>query len=891
MDGKLFPPILETKLPAFAVRSEFDEAIQNTVSIEEMIIPFQMNKAVALGDISKMSLIVKTAQTGKKLGVLTSAGQPAETVSGFSVAFDCSSLNLEVGQYYKVQLAYINLNDEIGYYSQAGIIKKTSEPTLKILELKDDLSITNRFEYTGSYQQTEDTSEKVYSYCFTISDLKHNIISTSGECLHNSSKDESNSESHDSWINNADLTYDESYIFSYKIKTINGYEAERSYIVTTTESVNIDLNIDLETKLNYEDGLVELYLLPRTGKRSVVTGDFVLVRASSLTDFKFWDPVEEFHYVNVELSSATPLLLWEDYLIEQGETYRYAIQAYNSNRLYSNRLEAKNGRIQANFEYCFLSDAEHQLKIKFNPKISSLKTTVVESKVNTLGNKYPFIFKNGYVEYKEFPISGLLSLLSDENGKFNLKYSQEKRFDKRITTPGGGQDATYYHDLSDDNIYSERQFKLEVLNWLNNGQPKLFRSPTEGNYIVRLMNSSLAPNDTLGRMLHTFSTTACEVAEYNFTNIKQLNLISSPRSRTSTVRIGQIIPRDLFADPNRVKNYPKLTFTGTTKISLPPSYSVSIVDAEPGTQFEIGFVGSTPRTIEIGGTGAYIVPIAKAPNSYGETLYVQFIKLKKGDWRDTKVNFEYYEDKPFDTFSEICDISIQDEIRRFVGYDFDVNLVQDTSEITSNFNCVLTDIKRDLGRFHFIRIEKRYVQEMWPNGKGQYSRTEIPSTDIIQDDEWNPLIIYHDAKNNIYYDGGLNKRMVSEPDYRFSLNDDYSYSYLGFNPTETRLNSDFSQSFGRIDSIRNIDRVYSLKVGSGLMVDIGYRVKIKKYSVENGRLKDSAEFKNYTQAKLSINNFFASPGSDKNKDKYLELINTLNITYKAYIRKLKSELQ
>jgi hypothetical protein len=52
------------------------------------------------------------------------------------------------------------------------------------------------------------------------------------------------------------------------------------------------------------------------------------------------------------------------------------------------------------------------------------------------------------------------------------------------------------------------------------------------------MNSSLSPNDTLGRMLHTFSTTACEIADYNFNNIKNLKLISSPRSYTSTVRVG-----------------------------------------------------------------------------------------------------------------------------------------------------------------------------------------------------------------------------------------------------------------------------------------------------------------------------------------------------------------
>jgi len=67
---------------------------------------------------------------------------------------------------------------------------------------------------------------------------------------------------------------------------------------------------------------------------------------------------------------------------------------------------------------------------------------------------------------------------------------------------GGWENTT---DIIDANIYLERQFKLAVLDWLNNGEVKLFRSPQEGNYIVRLMNTTLAPNDSLSRMLHTFT--------------------------------------------------------------------------------------------------------------------------------------------------------------------------------------------------------------------------------------------------------------------------------------------------------------------------------------------------------------------------------------------------
>jgi hypothetical protein len=38
--------------------------------------------------------------------------------------------------------------------------------------------------------------------------------------------------------------------------------------------------------------------------------------------------------------------------------------------------------------------------------------------MDTIGGKYPFIFRNGNVYYKEFSISGLISLIADPNEKF-----------------------------------------------------------------------------------------------------------------------------------------------------------------------------------------------------------------------------------------------------------------------------------------------------------------------------------------------------------------------------------------------------------------------------------------------------------------------------------------
>jgi len=90
-----------------------------------------------------------------------------------------------------------------------------------------------------------------------------------------------------------------------------------------------------------------------------------------------------------------------------------------------------------------------------------------------------------------------------ENGELiNKDYSAPKTYSKT--------------DLTSENIMSERYFKLLVLDWLTDGKPKLFRSPTEGNYIVRLLNVSLTPKTELGRMIHEFNCTAYEIADFNY---------------------------------------------------------------------------------------------------------------------------------------------------------------------------------------------------------------------------------------------------------------------------------------------------------------------------------------------------------------------------------------
>lgn len=179
--------------------------------------------------------------------------------------------------------------------------------------------------------------------------------------------------------------------------------------------------------------------------------------------------------------------------ILQSTTSGFSIRMPDGNYL---RIDVEQGQIINNimvdFEDMFLCDKEKILRIQFNPKISSVKTVIEEQKLHTLGSQYPFFFRNGNISYKELPISGLISTQADPQHLF-MNFDDEA-----------------------DLFYKERQYKFAVENWLNNGEIKYLKTPSEGNYWVRLMNISLSPMEQLGRRLHTFSATAYEVSPPNW---------------------------------------------------------------------------------------------------------------------------------------------------------------------------------------------------------------------------------------------------------------------------------------------------------------------------------------------------------------------------------------
>lgn len=526
---KLYPPTIGNRIPAF--QQEYDNNLFITV-------PFQNNRSVARADISTFALKLKTitndyrtingyayVEEGESLeeavtkawnkGVVTFKIEPEQyqTEDGWY---------LNIGQYYKIQLAYVatftpegeeptpeEYAENVGYYSAVGISKFSWYPTVYIDNLIEDEDNYHTYQYFGRYSQTydngesgegsieiADSTEKVYKYRFIIENEGDDFIKDSGWLLHDSSTDESEYESYDSWEYLNELPESENdYTIQQMVETNSGIAAEspKQSLIDETEVQDF---ATFTMSYDFDNAYV------------------ALVCDSTTIDKCYWVRTNINTGERVKIGKVIVDEIFRDFTTEQGETYKYSIFGNNT---FTNTTEP----IKIDYEDIFLFDGERQLKVRFNPSMSGIHETIMETKTDTIGSKYPFFFRNGDVCYRDFTLGGLVSFHMDEQRLFSIYGVEDQPTRGRTYTPmpEGVTDFSLPTDLTGKNFTHERKFREEVLKWLNNGEIKLFRSPSEGIMLVRLMGCSMSPDQTTTRMIYSFSCQAYEATGHEYEDL------------------------------------------------------------------------------------------------------------------------------------------------------------------------------------------------------------------------------------------------------------------------------------------------------------------------------------------------------------------------------------
>lgn len=893
--AKLYPPQLEGTIPAFYGTS--------------LTVPFIMNKTVGWNEISGFHLIIKNIQNNS---IIYQKASRSYNQDNYETYFDIDNNEiLNIGNSYKIQIAYRSndVSNTIGYYSTVAIVKYTTKPDVSIVDLEPNELHTNRYTYLGKYSQEQkdnngknlkDSSEKVYSYRFDLYDWNGELVETSGDLLHNHENNESIYETNDKYTIKTSLQPNKTYTLYYSVITTNGLkESSPGYRITEQSTIPPEAEIEFDVVMNQENGYVDFSIHGKKDEHGIeknAVGTFLISRASSEDGFNSWDEMHRFAIFGDKPSKNK----WRDFTVQHGFTYIYSLQQYNKEyQIYSNRVLSE--PVEAQFEHSFLYDGKRQLKIKYNPKVTSFKETLLESKTNTMGGKYPFFFRNGNVGYKEFPISGLISYQSDEEELFltneelfldntsalkrehtlkpninsndyeyfnnmldaNYAYKLQSEYAKREKENSNENLITKQKqrttNLTNYNITAERIFKMKVLDFLNDGKPKLFRSPGEGNFIVRLMNSSLYPNDQLGRMLHTFSTTATEIDTYNYSKLNDYELLITNEPNTKQLRWKTISLDEL-------RNTNQTVITENKNI-----HSIQCLDMTPGDYIELNknVAGANEKLIiQIGVTGAYFAEFSEPYDSISFSLDNQGAPRGQG-----QITFSYYGENlnHFDTYQQIKMSDLP--VKQFIG------------EYKEDILNELEDLKYKVTEYYFLNFTKRPVIELTKQGDNYYYQGRQLTNEEIEDPD--DLVIYKIGET--YYDGRGKK--IGAPAAAVNYQNKIYIDDKEIDLTET---NDFQ--------LIKPDYIPKITMTSGIVADISIQRREIVYDVENKDNITKVAKDNYLKALQAVKDWitFEDPVSVNNKwpkidinDYEIELqnrLNTLNTKYAVFLETLQNAL-
>lgn len=845
--AKLYPPNINGTIPAFYYTGG---AVQITV-------PFTMNRAVAPSEVAGFALKIKTI-TGDLKGVSIVNSDNVIATSKASVTFSIDNISFLVGQYYKIQLAYKDHAGVIGYYSTVGIIKCTTKPEVTIDGLQAGQTNVHTYSYTGVYsQEGKDVTEKMYSSRFLLYDVNQNIIKDSGEILHNTSKDTLPYESYEEFILNQDLSETEVYYLQFIVTTVNQLQVSSlKYKIIQRQLISSDITANLIATMNFNSGYIVLSMVDEVDP--AITGTFLLTRASSKNNYA-WEEIKRFSLESMPPSTWQ----YKDYTVEQGIIYKYALQQYNEKGIYSQRIISNT--IMADFEDMFLYDGKKQLRIRFNPQVSTYKNTILESKTETIGSKYPFFSRNGNVNYKEFSLSGLISYLMDEAEQFiDMKdigldgfFSEKDVYGRYKTT-----------NLVDYNMAAERRFKNLVLDWLNDSNVKLLKTPAEGNYLVRLMNVSLSPENGLSRMLHSFSCSAYEVGEFNLESLNYYGLVDITEKPT-------LLPRWATVDIKEAVNA-YLQESGKTlsqaigdKIDLNTrnASSLDFRDFIPGAQVMIN-----SQNIVIGSTGTYIVNTTDM-NAYSAGS----IKYIIDNEPIGQLTYEYYA-QVASVFGTVDNMLFYDvPLQQIIGnhYDakvWDTNITPHNFSATNNLLDSINDARTSIGNIIFIRAQKRPVETLYvkrntpisnnTSALGNYY-TDMYCTERFDLNTVNPLYLYE-----LYYESSISLDNVDTNDqYYIDANieefvQSTGYYIDGFDKTIYRFTNDlfsFTLNNSAVIDLTDTQDYYlrdttynftSIIVNNGVIFEMCYTKQVKEYAIES----NTVEYRDLYNAKNQYNN-------------------------------------
>lgn len=331
------------------------------------------------------------------------------------------------------------------------------------------------------------------------------------------------------------------YIYTAQYITVNGFEDVKSDIITISAQPSISLDYKLKIADDKDDkngvaydedrGCVSIQIDKTVKEINDEEKTYILRRTDMTSDFSIWEDIHQFSGSNNDLANEFNEYIYQDMSIESGVVYKYGLQELLDENGSRSKTIINESYIVRDFSYGYLFGSnEQQLILKYDSLVDSVKTNIKENKVETIGSKYPFIFRNGNIDYKTFSLNGTIAYSIDEEDTFK----KDNSLDVFLGISGDLIALYNSFDSVKKQYYYERKFREKVLDFLKDGKVKLFKSATEGNILVRLTDVQCSFKNELGNLIAEFSCNAIEMDDYTFENCEKYGLKLCTRLKRST---------------------------------------------------------------------------------------------------------------------------------------------------------------------------------------------------------------------------------------------------------------------------------------------------------------------------------------------------------------------
>lgn len=714
----LYPPIVDTYMPAFIV----NEDKKGTCKIYFTLSPFNSGDIaqvwVSITDQNTNLSLLKDATGMKSYAFSKVLKERVDEVDKFYIEISSDDLKAKqwaLNRAYKVQLRLSNIQinntpssivqnqDSMSEWSKVCLIQPIATPEL---ELKGFYSLENTI--ISSYNNiiagrvNFKDNETLESYRIKIYSIKDNNKLVYDTNIIYTDTFAPNEIYHQLSYGLIDGTR---YKMNFEYTTKKMYTKTVSYFFMVIDETGERIDATVTAVPNDEMGRIEINIASETES---YFGNLIIRRASHKDNFTVWEDIKKIVIYDASKLNVT----WYDYTAESGVWYKYCVQKCSSQNV-RGLVSVSREPAMLNLEDIFITGADGRtLRIKFNPQINSFTHTLLESSQQTIGGKYPFIKRNGNVGYKQFSISGLISRLMDEGDLFTSQTELYNNQNSLYFDYNTNKNITDYND-----IIIEKEFRDKVYDFLHDGKVKLFRSATEGSFLIRLMNVSLNPENALGRMLYSFNGTAYEIDFVSIDNLIKYGIHEV--GELADIAIGVY------------ENFGQTEMTGDTSLRTKLQTEENIKNENSILKSDILYfnkikiqMNSNPNlyTVTINNGKEIYASVSSIPSNknclYGYVLQISF---QDGDVQNFYVNKSGY----FELNAEglkIADVKLIGSGKYTVDYNFIAQKYEDPTQVPKTFK-ITPRIGQVYGRFsptdeigkliynkHYYKDSKNYFQ-------------------------------------------------------------------------------------------------------------------------------------------------------------------------------------